>query len=383
MSHPKAALLLTKTAFDVPRDGGTLRVAAISRQLNDQLDVKVHSVAVEGVASPSGRGQRMTRWRLILPNVRVVLRFLQIGSLSSARWYRPRVVREIMELQRDVRPDLRLIEYSQLLGYRPIFDGPVALDMHNIESELMTSYAATVHGIKSWIARYEASRIRSLEKSVAGHADLITVVSEHDGDELKTLMGPNQPRLIVVAPNGVGDAGFELDPERENDVVFVAHLGWTPNVSAAVWLVEEVWPYVLDSMPEARLKLVGRSPARNVLSLASSSVSVHADVDSVLPYVARARVATAPLLAAGGTRLKILEALSCGTPVVSTSLGALGLTHLPGDSLTVVDEPYGFAQALLHRLRSTSDRGKIRGSAEPSRWPLALRPLMETLVGDD
>ena len=124
MSHPKTAVLLTKTAFDVPRDGGTLRVAAISRQLNDQLDVKVHSVAVEGVASPVRRGQRMSRWCLILPNVRVVLRFLLIGSLSSARWYRPRVVREIMERNDDRAKPVWVSEYGGMPPYLRTAPGP-------------------------------------------------------------------------------------------------------------------------------------------------------------------------------------------------------------------------------------------------------------------
>ena len=233
----RSAILLTKTAFDIPRDGGTLRVAAVAHQLSEQLGVEVHSVAVEEITSRTRRDHRVSILRILWANLRVLGRFARMGSISSVRWYRPRVVREIVEIQEGTNPELRLIEYSQLLGYRPIFAGPVVLDMHNIEAELMRNFASSAVGPKSWVARYEAWRLRALEKSVGERADLVVVVSDHDRDELQSLVGSSAPLPVVVAPNGVGDAGFELDAERADEVVFVAHLGWAPNVAAALWLV--------------------------------------------------------------------------------------------------------------------------------------------------
>jgi glycosyltransferase involved in cell wall biosynthesis len=98
-----------------------------------------------------------------------------------------------------------------------------------------------------------------------------------------------------------------------------------------------------------------------------------------MPFVARARVATAPLLAAGGTRFKILEALSCGTPVVATALGALGLEEIGSPALEIHDSPDDFAATVVKMLDQEFDRDDIRGRVEPYRWPSALVGLIGAL----
>jgi polysaccharide biosynthesis protein PslH len=105
-------------------------------------------------------------------------------------------------------------------------------------------------------------------------------------------------------------------------------------------------------------------------------VRVIADVPSTLPHLAAATVATAPLQASGGTRLKILEALATGTPVVATPLGAMGLEHLAGSGLDVEASPEAFAAAVLRRIDAPGDPAAIRAAVEPYRWTNALQPLL-------
>ena len=97
-------------------------------------------------------------------------------------------------------------------------------------------------------------------------------------------------------------------------------------------------------------------------------------MQSVFPFLSSARVATAPLHAAGGTRIKILEALSSGVPVVATSLGALGLEALPNDVLTIVDDAESFAEAIIasaYRPVSVADR--CRDSVSAYRWEETMK----------
>lgn len=370
----RSVLLLTKTDVTEPRDGGTLRVAAVIQQLRSRSNGRVDWVAVEGDRRPR-KGPRVARGRIIAANFRVLYTYAQIGSLSAARWYRPRVVRELLALQQEVNYDVRLIEYSQLLGYRSLFAGDVTVDLHNIESELMGNYAGSARGLRALVARYEAWRLRRLESRIGAFATSVAVVSGRDRDTLLG-MAEGEPPKVILAPNGVSDEGFTIEADRRAEVVFVGHLGWAPNVDAAVWLCREVWPRVTASVPQASLRIVGRSPSRKVLDLAGGSVTVHADVPTVVPIVARAAVATAPLLAAGGTRLKILEALSCGTPVVSTSLGALGLEAIDPTVLQVRDNAEDFAEAVVGLLQTEVNHADVRSSAEDFRWDRALAPLL-------
>jgi len=132
-------------------------------------------------------------------------------------------------------------------------------------------------------------------------------------------------------------------------------------------------------MPQAKLQLIGRDPNPAVTELADASqgISVHGNVASVFPYLGAAAVATAPLWTAGGTRLKILEALGTGTPVVATSLGALGLEALAGPSvMQITDRPAGFADALLEHLKAPTKSRLARNAAELFRWHNTLTGLV-------
>jgi len=373
-------LLVTKTDFTDPRDGGTLRVSAINNSLR-AAGFAVDSVVVRsaGARNRHRNGPADHPWTAAL---RVVLATARVGSLSVARWFSPRAIREITALLRANTYDAVLIEYSQLLIYRGLFGmRPVVLDMHNVEHELLQNYAASARSPwRRFVARYEASRVRRLEQRSRCLADAVVTVSRHDADCVRRTPGE---AVVTTASNGVRDAAFAVD-RRESaspTVVFIGHLGWQPNVDAAHWLVQEVWPIVRRARPDAKLQLIGRQPARSLARYdGDDGVSVHPDVPSTLEYLGAARVATAPLLAAGGTRLKILEAMASGTPVVSTALGALGLEHLAsGDAMVIADSPRQFADALVRFVSSVSDPASVRRHVESYRWEHALSSLVDVI----
>jgi glycosyltransferase involved in cell wall biosynthesis len=374
---PLEIVLLTKENFDPPHHGGALRAAAFSTELGKALGANVTAICVEG--SQKRRDlPRISAVTLFWANLRVLWAFLRIGSISVLRWYRPRVVYELLSVQRAFGPQCVIVQHSQMLGYRPAISSWVAVDLLNVESELMANFAQSATGLLRVAAKYEAYRLRSLESRIGRYADLVAVVSQHDEDELNRILNGRRPR-IVVAPNGLSDEGFTINLTRAEEVVFVGHLGWRPNIDAAEWLCKEIWPLVLSARPNATLNLVGREPHTRVQRLEGPSVSVHADVPSVMPYVARARVATAPLRAAGGTRFKILEALSCGTPVVATALGALGLEEIGSPALEIRDSPNDFAATVVKMLDHEFDRDEIRARVESYRWPSALAGLIGAL----
>ncbi len=381
--HPavgRRVLLLTKTDFEDPRDGGSLRVAALVRMLTDAgFVVDAHVVRARPGASRPSAGRRARAWGALL---RVLVSFLRARSVSALTWFSPRVVREVRSGTSEHRYDLTILEFTQLLGYLPVVPRPVLVDMHNVESELMANYAGSAASpLKRLAARYEASALRRMEALLPRRVDAVATVSRRDADTLRGLAGARAGGAdVLVAPNGVSDEAFSTSGPRDRTVVFVAHLGWRPNVDAAEWLVGQVWPHVRALDPGLRLQLVGRSPAASVQALRGPTVEVHGDVPTVLPFVTSACVATAPLLAAGGTRLKILEALACGTPVVATPLGALGLESLEGPHLRLAASAEDFARAVVDLAQQGAAREPVRATVEPYRWRNVLRPLVDHAV---
>ena len=167
-------------------------------------------------------------------------------------------------------------------------------------------------------------------------------------------------------------------------MVFVAQLGWKPNVDGALWLGRKVWPLVRAARPDARLLLVGRQPAPAVRDLAGPDIDVTGTVPDVQPFLAQARCTLAPLLAGGGSRLKILESLAAGRPVVSTRVGAEGLDDVVAHGIVVADNPRSFADAVV-ALLDDANRAERLGKEGHDRvvarytWDKTLAPLLDAV----
>ena len=136
-------------------------------------------------------------------------------------------------------------------------------------------------------------------------------------------------------------------------------MSYGPNADAAAWLVQSILPIVRRERPSVRLAIVGRSPAPAVTALSGEGVLVTGDVQDVRPWLERASMLVAPLRIGGGTRLKIVEALAMGCPVVTTAVGADGLDLRSGEHLCLAEGPEALAGAILDLLEN-----RERGAAE-------------------
>jgi glycosyltransferase involved in cell wall biosynthesis len=329
---------------------------------------------LEGIAD-LGVEVRSVRWD---PSPRRVLSGLRhTGSVSAARFWDARL-RQQLSAAASIPADLLQVEYAQLAPYAKGIEARTrVLDLHNVESALVRSMAALRPAPIRLALELEATRLRRLEESALRSFDAVAVVSDTD----RARLGSAHEARILICPNG-WDAAELIPVGEEKIVAFVGLLGWGPNADAAVWLAKEVWPAVHSRVPDAKLLLVGRDPSRQVLDLRSETIDVTGSVPDVRPYLARARVATAPLRAAGGSRLKILEALATGRPVVATSTGAEGLTDLVGRGIVIADSAAATSDALVALLgdRECAEAlGEAGHEAVRDRysWDTTLRPLLD------
>lgn len=209
---------------------------------------------------------------------------------------------------------------------------PVVYNWHNIESELMFRYAETARSPARRIyASLTARKLQGIENEILHDALGHVVCSEREREMLSKIA----PRArIAVIENGVDCDAFAPDAAEERgplkSVVFVGSMDYFPNAEGAVWFAREIWPKVRERLPDLEFVVVGARPTEAVLALRElPGVIVTGTVDSVKPYYQRALAAVVPLKTGGGTRLKILEAMAAGAPVISTALGAEGLAIQP------------------------------------------------------
>jgi polysaccharide biosynthesis protein PslH len=191
--------------------------------------------------------------------------------------------------------------------------------------------------------------MRRWEPRYAERFDRCTTVSESD----QLMLTRANPRLRVeVVPNGVDIRKYlPLPPESASlSLLFIGNMGYPPCVDAALYFCREVFPLIRRAIGAAELWIVGRDPRAEVLRLEGDGVHVTGRVDDVIPYYRQCAVCVVPLRAGGGTRLKILEAMALGRPVVSTTIGCEGLGVIDGEHLLVADDPRQFADKTVRLL---------------------------------
>ena len=261
------------------------------------------------------------------------------------------VRRRLLAATRDLGPvDVAVVEFASLAPLLPELKVPrKVLSFHYLDSDMSAHEAAIAPAARHrWLHTADAAKARRFERWALGACDVAVAVSDEDAAAL----GPSGRAQVVVVPNGVDLDRFRPSPlPSEPRLVFTGALYTPANVDGARRFCHEVLPLVRDAVPGVELAVVGARPTPEVLALGRlPGVTVHADVRSVVPYVDAARIALVPLRIGSGSRLKALEAMAAGRPVVGTRVGLGGIAYRAGVHALVADDPAGLAAATVRLL---------------------------------
>ena len=265
----------------------------------------------------------------------------------------------LLALVREFRPDTIIVEgislFAVLEHLRPL-TRRLILDMHNIESAL----AAQMRPAKSLpesllpFAWSDQGRIQRLERQALEIVDRVWVCSDPDREKLRSLFDPKIP--VDIVPNGIPrfketPGSLAPLPGKGNGwpvMLFVGHLGYKPNITAAERLALNILPLVRQAFPSARVILAGRYPKPAVQNLATlPGVELVANPEDLSGLFLRSHLGVVPLSAGGGTRIKILEAMAWGLPVAATSLAAEGQGFVENEEIVVSDTDEGLSRLII------------------------------------
>ena len=199
------------------------------------------------------------------------------------------------------------------------------------------------------------------EREIWRLVDVVLYPSEEEADAVRTLEPHIEAHAVV--PYAFSAFGEPRDPPAEEAILFVAGFAHPPNEDAACWFVEEILPLIRAERPHATFWIVGSNPTARVRALAGDAVTIAANVSDaeLANFYRRARVAAVPLRHGAGVKLKVVEALQQGLPLVTTPVGAQGCEGLD-KVITITDSPAPFAATIIALL--TDDRAWRGQSAE-------------------
>ena len=247
---------------------------------------------------------------------------------------------------------------------------PVIWDSVDCISHLFEQ--AVVHSkslFGKWMTRLELGRTRRYEGWLLDQFSTVLVTSPVDKEALLKLANTHnssaetdRSNWVKVLPNGVDHAYFSPGQEKPDaeTLVFSGKMSYHANVTMALYLVHDIMPHIWAECPQVKLLIVGKDPPSSIQNLAQDArVEVTGFVADIRPYIQKATVAVAPVAYGAGIQNKILEAMACGTPVVTMERAISALTLEPGREILVANDSYGFAQQVLNLLKDHTLRKTV------------------------
>ena len=369
-------ILFIAPRLPLPADtGGKIRTFNILKQISrdhavdlvtfsfdseDERHIKkFREIGIEVTLVPAPKEDALRRMFIVL---------LAALPYSVSKYHSKKMASAITALKAVKNYDAVHVDHIHMAHYQNCFQGlPCLIDEHNVEYKILERCGNVENSAwKRQLYSQQAGKMKQFESRAILHYSACTAVSQNDVDILKNLTGGNVP--IHVLPNGVDTEFFTSPgsrPQQEEDaLVFTGSMDWLPNDDAVVFFCQEVLPLIWEQNANVKFYIVGKSPSAAVKKMAQKDprIVVTGRVDDVRTYIQQAKVFVVPIRIGGGTRLKILEAMSMQKAVVSTTVGAEGIAHTKDVNIVLGDTPRAFAQQVLVLLKNQQKR-EVLGTA--------------------
>lgn len=374
-------LLLTASLPFPTTSGGALRAYSLIRAIT-RLGHRVHLLAFdEGGA----------RWqdtpleglcasvRTVVPphrtlNERLKTLFLSIHADVARRLASEAMATTLRDLLAKEQFDLIQAEGIEMAWLLPLAkklqpSAKLSFDTFNAEYKLQRVIASIdaqeplrwPMAFYSWI---QSGRIARFEREIGQLSDLLIAVSPEDAEALGKLL-PDKHIPVIASAIAVDEYAItETRALGPHAIVFTGKMDYRPNVDAALWFTDEVFPRIRQQVPDAVFHIVGQKPHKRLDRLRGiQGVEVSGFVRSVVPYLRGASVYVAPLRMGSGTRLKLLEAMAAGSAIVATPIAAAGLLPDAKAAMRLTAQADTFAEAVISLISDPTARRALGQTA--------------------
>lgn len=339
-------------------DGGTLAMNSITQGLlSAGCEVKVLSMCSD--KHPVLESQmteeycRATRFEAV--HIDLELHPLDAGvavlcgeSYHVKRFVSKEFARKLVQVLEAERFDVVHVESVFMTPYVPIIrehsEAKVFLRAHNVEHTIWRRVAQSERNpFKRWYLKHLSLTLAAYEREHLNDYDGVVSITENDAQQLRE-MGCRKPMLAI--PFGITPETGTRVEEEPNSLFHIGSMDWMPNQEGVRWFLKQVWPKVHKRMPQLTLYLAGRKMPDDLMRLDMEGVRVLGEVPDAMYFIESKQINVVPLLSGSGIRVKIIEAMSVGKVVVTTSIGAEGIGCTDGRDVLIADTPEQYVEQL-------------------------------------
>ncbi|MDA3911778.1 MAG: glycosyltransferase [Bacteroidales bacterium] len=282
----------------------------------------------------------------------------------AERFYHQEFNNALINKLKSATYDIVILEMLYLSAYIPTIrkhsKAHITMRAPNIEHEIWMQIAKnTKNPIKSYYLKNMAKRIRRIEKQTMNRYDSLIPVSETNAETYKK-MGVKVPVFRTTTGVFIDQIPTHPEIDEENALAHIGALDWIPNFEGLSWFVDEVWPLILEEIPNINFYIAGRNAPENTADFFNKK-QIHylGEVPDAYEFLQSKSILIVPLLSGSGMRVKIIEGLALGKSIVSTEIGAEGIALENNVHLKIANEPKAFAEACIQLFKDKKQRESL------------------------
>ncbi len=284
------------------------------------------------------------------------------------RFISPEFSSTLEKIIKEQKPEIIQLEGIYLAVYidaiKKISSAPIILRSHNIEYEIWERNARNEKNpLKKWYLKNLSAKIKKFEEDKLHSFDGIIAITERDADFYRK---NNFTGKLKAIPAGID---LELYPstipvKMELSLCFIGSMEWMPNVQGIEWYLEEIWPALSANFPGLTFHIAGKGMSEEMKNRKIDGVTFYGMVPDAMAFINKHPVMVVPLLAGGGMRLKIVEAMALGRCVLSTSIGAEGIEAKDNNEIVIADTLQQFIEKTTLLIKGEIDSRDIGERAQ-------------------
>lgn len=384
MTKKKLAILLSRFPYPLEK-GDKLRAYHQIKYLSNFFEIHLYCLEITPTSEEDKRQlkpycrsiqtYRLNRGRIAYEAFRSFFRSepVQVGYFFSKE-----IHEQIQDAIKNLNPDIVYAQLSRMAHYAAYLPFPKVFDFQDAFSLNYRRMSKQWIGIKRWFYAREGRCMGYFEQWVLKKFDATLIISEPDKNAID--------EHIHVIPNGVDIHLFKPGSQaKEFDLLFLGNLSYPPNQKAVMFLVKKILPKLLKSKPDIKIQIVGAGLTNHIRNLESKNVRIVGWVDEAVQAYQKSSLFVAPLFSGAGMQNKVLEAMSCGLPVLTTSIVNASIGANDKEHIVLADDEDEFVEQILQLLDHPERQHELGGNAREFisgrfQWEVSnekLRKLLE------